>query len=63
VVVYGHTHRIQNKKIGKTLVINPGTAKGWFLDIEQLLQYLIQRPKNLSSYTVNTQNGMSIIRL
>ena len=30
VVVYGHTHRIQNKKIGKTLVVNPGTAKGWF---------------------------------
>jgi uncharacterized protein len=30
VVVYGHTHRIQNKRVGKTLVINPGTANGWF---------------------------------
>ena len=30
VVVYGHTHRVQNKRIGKTLVINPGTANGWF---------------------------------
>ena len=30
VVVCGHTHRIQNKKVGKTLVINPGTANGWF---------------------------------
>jgi len=30
VVVYGHTHRVQNKMVGKTLVINPGTANGWF---------------------------------
>jgi putative phosphoesterase len=30
VVVCGHTHIIQNKKVEKTLVINPGTANGWF---------------------------------
>jgi putative phosphoesterase len=30
VVVYGHTHKIQNTTVGKTLVLNPGTAKGWF---------------------------------
>jgi uncharacterized protein len=30
VVVCGHTHKVQNKKVGKTLVINPGTANGWF---------------------------------
>jgi hypothetical protein len=30
VVVYGHTHKIENKIIGKTMVINPGTANGWF---------------------------------
>ena len=30
VVVCGHTHIVQNKKVGKTLVINPGTANGWF---------------------------------
>lgn len=30
VVICGHTHRAQNKKVGKTLVINPGTANGWF---------------------------------
>ena len=30
VVVCGHTHRTQNKKVGKTLVLNPGTANGWF---------------------------------
>lgn len=28
VVISGHTHKIQNKKIGKTMVINPGTANG-----------------------------------
>ena len=30
VIVYGHTHKRQNAIIGKTLVLNPGTAKGWF---------------------------------
>jgi putative phosphoesterase len=30
VVVYGHTHRVNNKVIGKTITINPGTASGWF---------------------------------
>ncbi len=30
VVVFGHTHRIQNIKVGRTLVVNPGTANGWF---------------------------------
>lgn len=30
VVVCGHTHKMQYKKYGRTLVINPGTANGWF---------------------------------
>jgi uncharacterized protein len=30
VVICGHTHRTQHKKVGKTLIINPGTANGWF---------------------------------
>ena len=30
IVVCGHTHKVQNKKVGKTLVVNPGTANGWF---------------------------------
>lgn len=30
VVICGHTHRAQNKKVGKTLIANPGTANGWF---------------------------------
>ncbi|HEY7109754.1 MAG TPA: metallophosphoesterase [Nitrososphaeraceae archaeon] len=29
VVIYGHTHRKIIKKCGKTLIVNPGTAKGW----------------------------------
>ena len=30
VVIYGHTHKIDNKAVGKTIIINPGTANGWF---------------------------------
>jgi putative phosphoesterase len=30
VVVCGHTHKVQYKKFGRTMVINPGTANGWF---------------------------------
>jgi uncharacterized protein len=29
-IIYGHTHRKANDKIGRTIVVNPGTAKGWF---------------------------------
>jgi len=27
-VIYGHTHRKASNKIGRTIVVNPGTAKG-----------------------------------
>ena len=30
VFIYGHTHRKDNRYIGTTRVINPGTAKGFF---------------------------------
>lgn len=30
VVVYGHTHECENKKTGNTLVLNPGTAHGFW---------------------------------
>lgn len=33
VFIYGHTHRKDNKQIGTTRVINPGTAKGWFFGL------------------------------
>ncbi len=29
VVIYGHTHESKNTKVGKTLVLNPGTAHGF----------------------------------
>lgn len=30
VFIYGHTHRKDNRYIGTTRIINPGTTKGWF---------------------------------
>ncbi|MDW0267789.1 MAG: metallophosphoesterase family protein, partial [Nitrososphaeraceae archaeon] len=33
VFIYGHTHRKDNRYIGITRVINPGTAKGWFFGL------------------------------
>jgi uncharacterized protein len=31
VFICGHTHRTLSTTFGKTIVINPGTANGWFL--------------------------------
>jgi putative phosphoesterase len=33
VVIYGHTHIKIIKKYERTLVINPGTAKGWMFGL------------------------------
>ncbi len=30
IVICGHTHRKDNSTIEKTIVVNPGAAKGWF---------------------------------
>jgi uncharacterized protein len=40
IMVCGHTHRIQNGRVGKTLVINPGTANGWFFGFGATLAIL-----------------------
>ena len=29
IIIYGHTHRTNLRKIGKTLIINPGECGGW----------------------------------
>ena len=50
VVVYGHTHHIDIRKVGETLIINPGEAGGWLrekatvvvLDLETLEPELVQ---------------------
>ena len=28
-IVYGHTHRVDRRTVGKTLVLNPGECGGW----------------------------------
>lgn len=29
VLMYGHTHKVRNEKVGRTLVLNPGTVHGF----------------------------------
>jgi hypothetical protein len=44
VIIYGHTHRTDLRKTGKTLIVNPGECGGWLsgkstialLDLEKL---------------------------
>jgi len=50
VVIYGHTHRTDLRKIGKTIIINPGECGGWLtgkstialLDLESLEAKIIK---------------------
>ncbi len=50
VIIYGHTHRSDLRKIGKTLIINPGECGGWLtgkstialLDMETLEAKIIK---------------------
>ena len=50
VIIYGHTHRTDLRKIGKTLIINPGECGGWLtskstialLDLENLEAKIIE---------------------
>lgn len=49
VIIYGHTHRTDLRKIGKTLIVNPGECGGWLtgkstialLDLENLKAKII----------------------
>lgn len=29
VILYGHTHRVDKRSVGKTLILNPGECGGW----------------------------------
>ena len=47
VFICGHTHRLQKLKIGKTMVINPGTAKGWLFGFNATLAIFETQSKKL----------------
>lgn len=47
VLVYGHTHRRDNRNIGTTRVINPGTAKGWFFGLFATIAIFDTSSRNL----------------
>jgi len=37
VVIYGHTHKQDVRKVGNTLVINPGQASGWWFSKSEVV--------------------------
>lgn len=47
VVICGHTHRLQKLNMGKTMVINPGTAKGWLFGYKATLAIFETQNKQL----------------
>ena len=47
VVICGHTHRLEKLNIGKTMVINPGTAKGWLFGYKATLAIFETQNKQL----------------
>ena len=47
VFIYGHTHRKDNRYIGTTRVINPGTAKGWFFGLFATIAVFDTSSRNL----------------
>lgn len=55
VIIYGHTHRTDLHKIGKTLIINPGECSGWLsgkstialLDLTNLKAIIIDLASNI----------------
>ena len=47
VFIYGHTHRKEDRKIGSTRVINPGTAKGWFAGLFATIAVFDTSSRNL----------------
>ena len=50
VILYGHLHRIDNRKVGKTLILNPGEACGYLtgkktfaiLDLDEMKAEVIE---------------------
>ena len=61
VFVSGHTHRTLSTTFGKTMVINPGTANGWFLGYKATEPYLILLIdiSSLSIYDLNLEGTLS----
>ena len=49
VLVCGHTHKLEDLQVGKTILINPGTANGWFFGYKATGQFLIRQIENQNS--------------
>jgi len=46
-VIYGHTHRKTTDMIGRTVVVNPGTAKGWIFGFNATIAIFDTSTRNI----------------
>jgi len=48
-VVYGHTHQQEIRRIGKTLIVNPGAARNWMGHAEVVIVDLVDMTTTIES--------------
>ena len=51
-VIYGHTHRKTTDTIGRTVVVNPGTAKGWIFGFNATIAICDTSTRNIEFVTL-----------
>jgi uncharacterized protein len=61
VVICGHTHQLQKLNIARTMVINPGTAKGWLFGYKATLAIFETENKRLEFVNINSMKGSPLL--
>jgi len=57
IIIYGHTHHVDLRKINNSLVINPGECGGWLTGVSTVALLQI---KDLSAKIINLENNSII---
>ena len=60
IIIYGHTHRLDLRKIGKTLIVNPGECGGWLTGKSTVA---LLDTENLNAKIVDLDNDKTVTRI